>query len=99
MDIYTITTVKIIHTSAFDTKSRCVGFFTKLKKAKEAVKYNYGNIYENGYYPFCVIERLREGLYNVTTDKYWYKWDLKKSGYIKIKEPEYFKIYLGWGIG
>jgi hypothetical protein len=101
--IYTITTLKTIHVyrnpaHASELGCRCVGFFHKLEDAIETVEENYCDIYENGYYPFAVIEAVKEGMYNIgNNDEWWFQW--KYDGYEQIEKPSVLKNTCGFGIG
>lgn len=63
---------------------RCVGYFTDLKRAFEAVTNNEQNIYEN-FYKYCVIESYEPGLFPLNLDRYFFEW--QENTYIQIDEP------------
>jgi hypothetical protein len=99
--IYTVTTLKTIYgyrnpAHTYELGCRCVGFFYKLEDAMEAVKGNHCDIYEAGYYPFCVIEAVEQGFYNFNNE-WWYQWKL--GGYKEIEKPEVLKQTYCFGIG
>lgn len=99
--IYTITTLKTIYgycnpVHKYELGSRCVGFFYRFKDAIEAVKENHCDIYENGYYPFCVIEGVEQGFYNMKNE-FWFQW--KDGEYKEIEKPESLKQTCCFGIG
>lgn len=99
--IHTITTLKTIYgyknpAHAYELGTRVVGYFHKLETAKEAVESNACDIYEEGYYPFCVIESTFEGFYGFG-DEYWYQWI--DGGYKPIDKPESLRHVCGFGIG
>lgn len=94
--IYTITTIRMKEY----IRNRCVGFYYDLNKAVAAVENNDGDIYECGYYPFCVIEDVREGIYNILRSEIWFEWNKEQNGYRKIKEkPKEFAQTVCFSIG
>ena len=103
--IYTITTLKTVHgyrnpAHTYELGLRTVGYYKDLKVAQEEVEHNSCDIYENGYYPFCVIEETEEGIYQYGKN-YWYQWigNQKEGGYQAIKKPETLKQVCGFGMG
>lgn len=117
MRIYTVTVLNVkkskIPLNAFDKekkgyvyvsdKSRCVGFFCDLAKAKEAVEECASFITDDGYYEYIVIEPIDEGIYCFTNEKsYWYKYDEIKVKAFSIDKPEFFRKpfeIVGFGMG
>lgn len=80
--------------------SRCVGYFADADRAVEAVLENWGDIYEMGYYPICVVETLSQGLYPQTKAIRWFEWDEKIEGYREMDErPEDLKRIVNFGLG
>jgi len=104
--IYTITTIKRISPfnhnkfnkgiKEWSLGKRCIGYFIDLENAKEAVEDNYGDMYEEGHYPYCIIEGHKEGIYGFTSEIYWYKWN---SGYKQIDKPKGLENICGYGMG
>jgi hypothetical protein len=92
--IYTVTTMR----GALAAGSRSVGFFYLKADAERCLAENWGDIYECGYYPFAVIERVEQGIYTVPRSEYWYKWDDKKKGYVPCEKPDRFKQVCGWSL-
>lgn len=101
--IYVITTLKTIYgyknpVHQYELGKRTVGYFNDLEKAKQAVEENWGDIYENGYYPFCVIEEKGEGIYNIgRLMEIWYKWIDGK--YKLIEKPKELMNICCFGLG
>lgn len=74
--------------------SRCIGIYTELEIANEAVLENYGDMYEEGYYPWAIIEALEsDSVYGIPDkiEQYWFEWLVEKEGYQAIETPERFK--------
>ena len=77
--------------------TRVVGYFKTLADAKYCIEHNCGDIYEDGYYPYALIEAVEPGLYPTTFDSIWYKWD--KDGYKSIEKPVELKSVCNFTIG
>jgi len=93
--IYTITTLY----NQEIPKCRCVGYYFDLDVAIKAVLNNDCDIYEFSY-KYCVIEKVKQGLYYFPRDQFWFQWDHEKEGYVQLKEkPNLFKRIGGFGIG
>ena len=77
---------------------RVVGYYTDLETAKQCVEENWGDIYEDGYYHYAVIEDAEPGLYKTCMSKpLFYNW--KDGKYTKIKRPKALKNNFGFTIG
>ena len=82
-----------------DDDMRCVGYFNKFKKAEKSVLNNACDIHETCY-NYCVIENIKEGLYQYDYNAIWYQWDDINKEYKKIKGiPEKYKHMIGFAIG
>ncbi len=93
--IYTITTIRPPH----DT--RIVGWFPSFYDAKGEVLNNSCDIYE-GCYRFCIIEKIRPGLYPCPPEnEWWFRWEgsWDEGGYKKVKKPQFFDKTVNFGIG
>lgn len=101
--IYTITTLKTIYgyrnpVHKYELGRRTVGYYTDLETAKQAVEENWMDIFENGYYPFCVIEEVKQGIYvGCGYGEHWYQWI--ENGYKSIEKPKELKHTIAFGIG
>src|SRR4030042_1413142 len=82
---------------------RTVGWFPDLKTAKRCVEKNWGDIYENGEYPWAVIERFPAGLYPCGVGKgqreWWYYCWNRLLGYEKTEKPEEYKRVFNYAMG
>ena len=70
---------------------RTFGYFFTRQDAIDAVKNNACDIFEY-LYTYMVIERITEGLYNLATDRIFFKWNNKERKFEEI-EP----IKDNWG--
>lgn len=80
--------------------TRVVGYYTKLKDAKQCIEENWGDIYEDGYYKYAVIEDVQPGLYmSCESTPIFYQWDKKEKKFKQIDRPSELKGYFGFTIG
>ena len=93
--IFTVTTIQ----RALVAPVRCVGFFHELENAHEWLRLNEGDINEDGYYPFAVIEEVKPGFYTFPREERWYQWNKDTKRYVPCEKPERFKSTFGWGMG
>ena len=92
--MYFVTTIDSNHDD-----TRCVGYFKEFKDAEIRVLENVLDIYETCY-DYAVIENVPEGFYQYDFTPKWYKWNVSKEKYEKIKErPEKYKNTIGFAIG
>lgn len=74
-----------------EQRSRTVGCFPDLESARQCASENWGDIYENGWYPWLVIEEMEWGLYPHSIGKRWFfKWqgDVETGGYVEHNPPD-----------
>lgn len=91
--IYTITTIR------YGGDMRTVGFVYNLEAAKTIIVENYGDIYEEGYYPFALIEEVRGGIYNVNRKEFWYKWSHETHKYEPTSKPDHHQRSICFSMG
>ena len=82
--------------------SRCFGWVSSLKEAKNVVENNRSDIHEYSY-KYAVIEKIADGLrggYKLPKE-WWYEWkgDHENGQYISVDKPEELKSVIHWGIG
>lgn len=94
---YAITTLNL----EGERRKSTVGCFPTLAEAEQCVLENWGNIYENGWYPWVVIEELIWGLYPCSQHTRWFfRWHLddEGGGYVANAPPaedENITVYFG----
>lgn len=72
--------------------SRIVGFMHDKKKAIEIIEDNVGDLYEEGYYPYALVEEVPEGIYGIARNLpfedrvTWFKWDKTEKAYKQIEK-------------
>lgn len=99
--IYTITSLftrnpdadsKYLYKPEIDFRSRLVGIYKTLEKAKQCVVEDWPGFDEAGYYNYIVIEPLWEGCYPGMGDNYvWFKHDYDNRKWIPCEQPNCFK--------
>lgn len=94
--IFTITTLKI--ESGLISRSRTVGYTMTFSAAEKIVNKNSGDIYEDGYYNYAVIEAVEEGIYQYDENPKWFKWDKTKMGFYECERPN-IPGMIGFSIG
>lgn len=96
--IFIITALKTIYGYTNSTFGRrTIGWYSDYTNAIHAVVHNYGDMYEEGYYPFCVIEKFAEGIWAIAMKEYWFQW--KEGRYQPIDKPEALKQICSFGMG
>jgi hypothetical protein len=95
--IYTVATIN-------DESTRVVGWFPTKEEAELCILNNYGDIYEDEYYPTAVIEEVEMGLYPICEKSWWFKWCKRTNinmfqGYKPIKKPKKLKQIINFTIG
>ncbi len=106
MKLYFIATFEGVQTKAnspnYDPDKRVAGYFLDLEEAKQCVEQNWGDLYEDGYYKYAVIEDVEPGLYRSAHSKpIFYKWvgGIDDGGYKKTRRPKYWKRTWGFTVG
>ena len=78
--------------------TRVVGYFNTYLDATKCIEENWGDLYEDGYYKYAVIEGVEPGLYkSVESEPVFYKWI--NDRYTKIEKPVELKSFVGFTIG
>lgn len=70
-----------------------IGYYFDKATTIEAVENNVFDIYENAY-TYAVVMAIREGLYNVGEEEFWYKWNKEKKCYESCNKPPQLKAYV-----
>jgi len=97
-NIYTITVMEDVDlfTNKVSSPSRTMGWYPSLKRAKETLHNNTGNLHEC-LYMFAVIEKTQEGVFPICDERWWYGW--KKNAWVAIDEPKEVYNIVNFGIG
>ena len=78
--------------------TRVVGYYEDLETARKCVEENWGDIYEDGYYKYAVIEDVEPGLYqSCESTPIFFEW--KDDGFKEIDRPVELKGFFGLTIG
>jgi len=101
--IYTVTAMKFSYEKVVDRagslrrlyrlqRHRVWGWHSSIKEAENSVKENHCDMYELGYYPHVLIEKVPEGICMASLIKeiQWYKWvgGSKTGGYKPCDKPK-----------
>lgn len=77
---------------------RTFGYFEKYEDAHQALKTNCCDIFETIYH-YAVVERIEPGIHSISDERWFYKYDKRKDGYVIIEEPVEFKHHLNIALG
>lgn len=96
--IFTVTTVRRAN-NPLCASPRTVAWYKTFKSAERAILNNACDMYEDGYYPYAVIEEIGPGMYPEVKKETWFEWDTNKKAYVPCKKPELFKNVVSFSIG
>lgn len=91
--IYTITSLYLKNPDDVqfrkDYRSRLVGIYKTLEKAKQCVEEDWASFDEAGYYNYIVIEGLWEGCYPGLGDhEWWFRYDYDNRKWVSCEKPK-----------
>ena len=66
---------------------RAPGYFRKLEEAFECISRNRGDIFEDGYYNYAVIERIGQGLYPQVQEIQWFYYNKYDHSITTVVRP------------
>lgn len=84
---------------------RLVGWYSDLETAQKCVDEDWAGFYEAGWYNYVVIERMVEGLYNLSglcldrQTEWWYRYDNNTGKWVPCDKPECLKGVVNFGLG
>lgn len=84
---YALTTIHYDISTGIN-RTRSVGIFNS-KAIYEYVGENIGDIYENGYYNYAIVEEFPFALYPLCRERTWFVWDMEVEGFISCAEPDF----------
>ena len=97
MKVYFVATIRNIDIEG-TMGTRTVGYFEDLETARKCIEENWGDIYEDGYYKYAVIEDVEPGLYqSCESTPIFFKWIDGK--YQEIERPVELEHTFGFTIG
>ena len=76
-----------------------IGFVYNLGAAQHIIENNCCDIYEEGYYPFALIEEVRSGIYNVNRKEFWYRWSHETHKYEPTSKPDHYQRTICFSMG
>lgn len=66
---------------------RAPGYFRKLDEAFDCISKNRGDIFEDGWYNYAVIEHIKQGLYPIIEEIQWFYYDRNDGSIITVVRP------------
>ncbi len=96
---------KVIGKRAEFGRSRLVGWYSDVETAIKCVEEDWADFDEAGYYNYIVIERMVEGLYNMSgfdhdgRTEWWFEYDYKLNKWTACEKPDWSVGILNWGLG
>lgn len=80
------------------SENRAVAVCNNFEDAKEIIMENYGDIAEDGYYKYAVVEYTPVNhVYPDTTERWWWKWN--GTTWENCDCPSEYERVIGFGIG
>lgn len=77
---------------------RLVGWYSDFETARSSVSENVCDINETCY-DYALIEECEEGLYNPSSNRWWFQFNRETDSYVQINEPDFMKKFSGFTIG
>lgn len=98
--MYFITTFEKIPSEEMGSigRSRCFGYFTTLWESHNAIVNNTLDIHE-GIYFYGVIEYIEQGIHQIASERWFYKYNEELDEFEIINEPEELKHIVNFSIG
>jgi len=78
---------ELFHIDDVIPHDRAPGYFRKLDEAFECISKNRGDIFEDGYYNYAVIERIGPGLYPHIEEIQWFYYDRNDRSILTVERP------------
>ena len=101
--IYTVTSIYLYEgfQGLSTERTRCVGWYKDLERAKDSVRRDVGGLCEAGYYNYIVIEESPEGIYGITSSErsWWFYHSDLKNCWVECEKPKQLTPVIGFGIG
>ena len=99
--IYTVTVLMPSHSTWEQNRHRCWGWYPTLAMTKDAIKNNYGDMHENHYYRYAIIERVHAGVCGggIISKQWWFEWTGEGDEVKRIDCPKEYEGICGWGLG
>ena len=72
---------------------RAPGYFRKLEEAFDCISHNRGDIFEDGYYNYAVIECIGQGLYPQVQEIQWFYYDRMDHSILTVERPHILGDY------
>lgn len=98
--------ITVCHQITIDTQtkmldmgvSRVVGYYNNFYDADMVLKNNNCNIHESIYH-YAIVEKIKEGIYPIVKNRWFYKYDKNNNGFFPVEEPVEFKNHTNIALG
>ena len=78
---------------------RCVGYFTTLEECERVLCTDLGDLSEDSYYRYAVVEEYEPGLYPTGRNQSWWVFIHRDTGWEKCDRPARYAHTCNFGIG
>lgn len=96
--IYTVTGIEGFDNEGTCGALRCFGYYNSLERAERAVVNNACDMWEY-LYDYAVIEKVEEGVFPLSFERWFYKFNAREGKFERIPEPKSMGVYINIGIG
>ncbi len=79
---------ELVHVDDIIPHDRAPGWFRKFEEAYDCISQNRGDIFEDGYYNYALIERIGQGLYPQVEEIQWFFYDRRDGSILTVSRPE-----------
>ena len=77
--------------------SRAPGYYFTVEQCFRCIENNIGDIFEDGYYNFAVIESIEPGLYQEGRDIQWFEYDKQNRVITTVSKPRIQNYFIEIG--
>ena len=89
--------VKTIRVEEIDGDEICNdssdAIYIESQTAYDTIKFNYGDLSEQGYNQYAVVLATTSGLYPAPQELSWFVWDKEEEKYIQCDRPDFMEGY------
>ena len=78
---------------------RTFGYFADYNECQTALRENWCDMCEAGYYTCAVIEEISEGIHSHAKQIAWFCWDEERKGFYETVKPEWANGRYGFALG
>lgn len=99
--IYVMTVFRFRVKTPEKYSTRVWGWYPTFDEANQAVRKNFGDMFECGYYQMALIEKMNAGCVAMCEQEWWYKASYKegKTKVTRTKKPKQFEGIVHFSMG